>query len=134
MISNHVSPVKIVNTPTVVTSVAMESTKFVTKQQQQSSEVQKNQSVTVSFYPNQQHCHKTLTVTKQPPTKPLPLLGMERRAHMMAERHQARKERQKQREEQLLVSQYWYNYLCVYRHKLYTVKIIIITRTLCYIN
>jgi len=119
VISDDVSPVRIVNAPTVVTSVATEATKFVSKEQpqQQLSEIQKNQSVTVSSHPNQQRTHKTLTVAKQPPTKPLPLLGMERRAHMMAERRQARKERQKQREEELLVSHYWY--ILIYKLQLF---------------
>lgn len=47
--------------------------------------------------------HKPVVIARQPPTKPVAMLGMERRAQMMAERRQAREDRKRQREEQLLV-------------------------------
>lgn len=100
---DHVSSAK------AVTTSAPVSFKSIPKQQQQPQETNKTlkkQSVTtINSDPlslNHQHNYKA--ITKQPPTKPRPLLGMERRAHMMAERRQARMERQRQREERLLVS------------------------------
>ena len=117
VISDHVSPVisDHVSTTTVVTApvpvIASESVLNRQQQQQQSQPIKtlkKQPITTVNTHPSsltQQHSHKVPTVAKQPSTKPLPLLGMERRAHMMAERRQARVERQRQREEQLLVSQ-----------------------------
>ena len=99
---DHVSPDKTVTAPVTVATT-------VSKQQHQLNKPLKKQSVTSvehqSLSLTEQNNHKTLTVAKQPPTKPLPLLGMERRAHMMAERRQARMERQRQREEQILVSE-----------------------------
>ena len=117
VISDHVSPVNSdhVSPTTTVTApvAAVAPGPILNKQQQRSQPIKtlKKQPVvtTVNTHPpslNQQHTHKPPTIVKQPPTKPLPLLGMEHRAHMMAERRQARVERQKQREEQLLVSQH----------------------------
>ena len=111
--SDHVSPVisDHVSSTMAVTAPVVASGSILNKQQQQSQpmKILKKQSVTtVNTQPSslhQQHRHKTPVVVKQPPTEPLPLLGMERRAHMMAERRQARMERQRLREEQLLVSQ-----------------------------
>lgn len=104
IISDHVSPVasdhmshaKIASAPVTASGPVLK---------QQPNKTLKKQLVTANHRPlplNQQH--KASTIAKQPPTKPLPLLGMERRAHMMSERRQARMERQRQREEQLLVS------------------------------
>ena len=109
MVPDHVSPnTDHVSHDETVTAPVMEP---VPKQQRpQPNKPVKKQSVTSVEYQslslNEQHSHKTLTVAKQLPTKPLPLLGMERRAHMMVERRQARMERQRQREEQILVSEY----------------------------
>ena len=104
VVSDHVSPDKTVTVPVSVVA----SERIPKQQQQQPDKTLKKQSLTgvdcQSLLFNEQHSHKALTVAKQPPTKPLPLLGMERRAHMMAERRQARMERQRQREEQILVS------------------------------
>lgn len=100
--TDHVSPAKVVTVP--VATVVSES---VHKQQQEDIAVKKRPLTVKTSHPSssdQQQSHKTLT--HQLPTKPLPLLGMERRAHMMAERRQARMERQKQKEEQMLVSKY----------------------------
>ena len=103
--SDHVIPDKTVTAPVaIVASEPMSKP----KQQQQPKKTLMKQSlkaVDQSLSLNEQHNHKPLVVAKQPPTKPLPLLGMECRAHMMAERRQARMERQRQREEQILVSQ-----------------------------
>ena len=110
--SDHVSPVILdhVSSTMAMTAPVVASGSVLNKQQQsQPMKILKKQSVTtVNTQPSslhQQHRHKTPVVVKQPPTEPLPLLGMERRAHMMAERRQARMERQRLREEQLLVSQ-----------------------------
>ena len=50
--------------------------------------------------------HKPVIIARQPPTKPVAMLGMERRAQRMAERRQARENRKRQQEEELLVSFY----------------------------
>ena len=110
---DHVSTNKIVTVP--VKPVTSESVPKQQVQQQHHEEQQQphktDQSVTAagdcrSSSLSKQYSHKMIpAVVKQPPTKPLPLLGMERRAHMMAERRQARMDRQRQQEEQILVSQ-----------------------------
>ena len=111
---DHMNATKIETVPvTPVTSESIPKQQLQQEHQQKHKQQQQhetNQSVkTVGDHQSsslkKQYIHKTLAaVVKQPPTKPLPLLGMERRAHMMAERRQARMDRQRQREEQILVS------------------------------
>ena len=77
------------------------------KPTQQSSNKHSMEHLQSSSLPKQHHVvHKPVIIARQPPTKPVAVLGMERRAQRMAERRQARENRKRQREEELLVSCY----------------------------
>jgi len=86
------------------------STETVTKSKPDKKPTQKSSnkhSMESSSMPKQCHfVHKPVITARQPSTKPVAMLGMERRTQLMAQRRQAREDRKRQREEELLVSCY----------------------------